>query len=503
MERGGAYYSESAAALMADVWSDAGSVQVVNVRNDGALPGLPDDVVIEAPARIGRDGAVAAADGAPARRRRRARARRQGLRAADDRGGAQRRSAARAARADHEPARACAERRAARLGAPAPRQPGHARSARWLSRGSPCGVDGGGTKTDAVVCDTTGRGARASARRAGGNWEYDGIEVATASLGEAVELRARRSGGQPGADRVGGLRAGGPRLADRRRPARARRRRPRARRAVRARRTTPSRRCARAAGTSTASSRSAGTGSVTAGRNRAGETFRTMAIGFGERGGGSDLVLEALHAIARTKHGQAPPTLLEERFLGALGLERRDAAVRGDHAPRPRARRAELAPLVLGAAADDDPAAIVIAHEMGDALARRPSSASRARSRWRGRSSRSCARAGSTAPQRARSTAAFARDARRRAVRPRSRSCSRRRPRSARACSRSSSSSWSMCDARPAARSSPSSPDAATRMRLEIAEQPAAVADTLDGARRARGGARRTSCASAPSTASC
>ena len=59
MERGGAYYSESAAALMADVWSDAGSVQVVNVRNDGALPGLPDDVVIEAPARIGRDGAVA------------------------------------------------------------------------------------------------------------------------------------------------------------------------------------------------------------------------------------------------------------------------------------------------------------------------------------------------------------------------------------------------------------------------------------------------------------
>jgi 6-phospho-beta-glucosidase len=59
MERGGAYYSEAAAALMADVWSDAGSVQVVNVRNDGALPGLPDDVVIEAPARIGRDGAVA------------------------------------------------------------------------------------------------------------------------------------------------------------------------------------------------------------------------------------------------------------------------------------------------------------------------------------------------------------------------------------------------------------------------------------------------------------
>ncbi len=56
MQRGGAYYSESAAALMADVHADAGSVQVVNVRNDGAIPNLPDDVVVEMPARIGRSG---------------------------------------------------------------------------------------------------------------------------------------------------------------------------------------------------------------------------------------------------------------------------------------------------------------------------------------------------------------------------------------------------------------------------------------------------------------
>ncbi len=59
MQRGGAYYSESAAALMADVHADAGTVQVVNVRNDGAIPGLPDDVVVEMPARIGRNGATA------------------------------------------------------------------------------------------------------------------------------------------------------------------------------------------------------------------------------------------------------------------------------------------------------------------------------------------------------------------------------------------------------------------------------------------------------------
>ena len=106
MERGGAYYSESAAALMADVWSDAGSVQVVNVRNDGALPGLPDDVVIEAPARIGRDGAVALPT-APLRADVDAL-----VRAVKDyelltiEAALQRRPAARAARADHEPARA-------------------------------------------------------------------------------------------------------------------------------------------------------------------------------------------------------------------------------------------------------------------------------------------------------------------------------------------------------------------------------------------------------------
>jgi 6-phospho-beta-glucosidase len=63
MERGGAYYSESAAALMADVHADTGSVQVVNVRNDGAIPNLPDDIVVEMPARIGREGAKAVPTG--------------------------------------------------------------------------------------------------------------------------------------------------------------------------------------------------------------------------------------------------------------------------------------------------------------------------------------------------------------------------------------------------------------------------------------------------------
>ena len=56
-DRGGAFYSEAAAQLIASLHDGAGDVQVVNVRNNGALPDLPDDAVVEIPARVDRDGA--------------------------------------------------------------------------------------------------------------------------------------------------------------------------------------------------------------------------------------------------------------------------------------------------------------------------------------------------------------------------------------------------------------------------------------------------------------
>jgi 6-phospho-beta-glucosidase len=55
--RGGAYYSEAAAHLMASLYAGTGDVQIVDVRNDGSLPDLADDAVVEVPARIDRDGA--------------------------------------------------------------------------------------------------------------------------------------------------------------------------------------------------------------------------------------------------------------------------------------------------------------------------------------------------------------------------------------------------------------------------------------------------------------
>jgi 6-phospho-beta-glucosidase len=57
--RGGAYYSEAAAQLIASLQADTGDLQVVDIRNNGALPGLPDDAVVEIPAAIGTGGATA------------------------------------------------------------------------------------------------------------------------------------------------------------------------------------------------------------------------------------------------------------------------------------------------------------------------------------------------------------------------------------------------------------------------------------------------------------
>jgi 6-phospho-beta-glucosidase len=56
-QRGGAFYSEAAAALIASLHDGAGDIQVVDARNADALPDLPAGAVVEVPARIDRDGA--------------------------------------------------------------------------------------------------------------------------------------------------------------------------------------------------------------------------------------------------------------------------------------------------------------------------------------------------------------------------------------------------------------------------------------------------------------
>src|SRR5262249_54027007 len=57
-QRGGAFYSEAALGLVASLATDDGAVHEVDVRNEGTLPGLAFDDVVEVPARVGSVGAV-------------------------------------------------------------------------------------------------------------------------------------------------------------------------------------------------------------------------------------------------------------------------------------------------------------------------------------------------------------------------------------------------------------------------------------------------------------
>uniref|UniRef100_UPI000D1B6604 family 4 glycosyl hydrolase n=1 Tax=Streptomyces alboverticillatus TaxID=173770 RepID=UPI000D1B6604 len=56
-KRGGAFYSEAAVALTSSLLSGTGDVQVVNTLNNGTLPFLPDDAVVEVPAAVDGQGA--------------------------------------------------------------------------------------------------------------------------------------------------------------------------------------------------------------------------------------------------------------------------------------------------------------------------------------------------------------------------------------------------------------------------------------------------------------
>ncbi len=56
MKRGGAYYSTMATQLLNSHYNNLREIHVVNVRHGGAVPGWPEDWVLEMPCRVGRDG---------------------------------------------------------------------------------------------------------------------------------------------------------------------------------------------------------------------------------------------------------------------------------------------------------------------------------------------------------------------------------------------------------------------------------------------------------------
>jgi 6-phospho-beta-glucosidase len=58
MQRGGAYYSEAALNLLSSLFGENDDVQVVDVRNNGIIPELAVDAVIEVPAHVDKAGAA-------------------------------------------------------------------------------------------------------------------------------------------------------------------------------------------------------------------------------------------------------------------------------------------------------------------------------------------------------------------------------------------------------------------------------------------------------------
>jgi N-acetylglucosamine kinase-like BadF-type ATPase len=228
------------------------------------------------------------------------------------------------------------------------------------------GVDGGATKTDAVVLSRDGQ-VLGSGRDGCSNWENAGLDGSIAAVTAAVDAALAEAGCERGdiaasAFALAGfdwpedhemldppleaLGLGGPRLL------------------------TNDAFAALRAGIpgSAGCVSSAGTGSVAAGRNEAGETARTMAQGFGELGGASDIVEYAIWACARMREAAGPDTDLAAAFCEALGATDLDDLFVGitRRGVRPGAA---LAPLVLEVAAAGDEVAYRLLEEQGRSLA--------------------------------------------------------------------------------------------------------------------------------------
>lgn len=223
------------------------------------------------------------------------------------------------------------------------------------ARGVVVGVDGGGTKTDARVADVRTGAVLGEGHAGCGNWESAGVDGMTAAVRDAVEAALRQAGAA--LDDVAAAHfalAGVDWPSDD-----ARVRAPLAAIGL----TCPigvsndSLAAMRAGAAEPWGLVSAvGTGSVSAGRNRAGETARSMAIGWGEPNGASSVASRALHAVAAAHTGNGAPTALTDAVCSHAGFdgpaELFEAISRRGHWVG-----AEICPLVFAIANGGDPVA--------------------------------------------------------------------------------------------------------------------------------------------------
>ena len=233
-------------------------------------------------------------------------------------------------------------------------------------RGPVIGVDGGATKTDAVVMSVDGR-VLGNGRAGSSNWESIGLAPAVDAVALAVDGALAEAGlarrevaasvfALAGVDWPGDhvrlgealdfLGLGGARFV------------------------TNDAFAALRAGISGQAGcvSSAGTGAVAAGRNEAGQTARTMAEGFGELGGAGDIVERAIWACARMREASGPDTALARALCSALGVPGLDDLFEGIKR-NGLSVGSELAPLVLEVAEAGDEVAQRLLEEQGRSLA--------------------------------------------------------------------------------------------------------------------------------------
>ena len=115
-----------------------------------------------------------------------------------------------------------------------------------------------------------------------------------------------------------------------------------------------------------------GTGSIVFGRSQTGETARAGGWGhrFGDEGSGYAIGTAALRAIARAADGRGPHTLLSELILAHWGLQQPGELIPHVYQQNlPYAQVAALTPLVSQAAEQGDAPAAAILQEAGAQLA--------------------------------------------------------------------------------------------------------------------------------------
>ncbi len=116
-----------------------------------------------------------------------------------------------------------------------------------------------------------------------------------------------------------------------------------------------------------------GTGSIVYGRTVKGELIRAGGWGylFGDEGSGYAIGTSALRAVMQSYDGRGPSTLLTQLVLDRRGLSSPPELVRSIYrAESPRLEVASLADLVEQAVCQDDPVAITILDEAAQELAR-------------------------------------------------------------------------------------------------------------------------------------